>query len=125
MRITTAQQIIDIIKPIPADKFQANKFGWGSIENCETDDENNPVDNGMSCFLGHIHRHFNPNDIYAIGDFCGYGARELTRNFLYKVHKLDKDGSDVNNEATVNGYTESEIKERVMHLLTDMVAAGY
>jgi hypothetical protein len=106
-KITTAQQMIDIISPIPAEKF---------VEDVFTDRK------GKCCFLGHIHNHIagNPH-----GDFQGYGARHLTYIFLAKVHGLQYSGVDVNNSPEVNGYTEPVIKDRLMHMLEDMVKHGY
>lgn len=125
-RINTAQQIKDIIEPIPADKFQTDYFGWSIANPVNRDGIGfNIKDNGKSCFLGHIHRHFNPEDKIATGDRSGYGARQLTEKFLIEVHDLSVDGSDVNNSPCINGYKEPEIKDRIMHLLDDMIKAGY
>lgn len=121
-KITNAQQIIDIIEPIPAEKFITD--AWGNHE-------------GESCLMGHIHRKLNktgkilgiisinnPKDYH--GDNNGYGARSLTRKFLKERHGLtDVTGIDVNDSPTINGYTEPVIKDRVMHMLKDMVEAGY
>lgn len=113
-QITKAQEILDIISPIPADKFITGKFGYWD----------NP-ENGQSCFIGHINRALNP-DGSPFGNHQGFGARQLTQKFLGEVHNLwDCDGADVNNEDFINGYNEPEIKDRIMHLLNDMVKAGY
>lgn len=123
MRITTAQQIKDIIEPISAEKFQTHAYGH--FKDGWSGKNNGPEDNGCSCFLGHIHRHFDPTDGGARGDGDGYGARQLTEKFLREKHGVWEDGADVNNSPTVNGYNEPEIKDRVMHLINDMIAAGY
>jgi hypothetical protein len=47
---------------------------------------------------------------------------------LYLKNKYgyeDIDIADVNNNPVHNGYTEPVIKDRVIHLLIDMIAAGY
>jgi len=121
-KITNAKQILDIIAPIPADRFQPNYYGHMRGFNCKNSGE---TDNGCSCFLGHIHRHFEPTDGYAAGDGEGYGARYLTAKFLKEKHGISASGATVNNSPTINGYTEPEIKDRLMHMLTDMVEAGY
>lgn len=113
-RITSFKQIKEIIEPIPAELFQTDKFG----HTIRGGDNSGPVDNGKSCFLGHIHRHFDPEDKQASGDWDGFGARQLTRQFL-SAHGLSFDGADVNNAPLVNGYTEPEIKDRLMHMIED------
>jgi hypothetical protein len=106
--IKNAKQIIRIIKPIPAEQFCVRRY------------ENNI---GQCCFLGHIHKHISGRPM---GDFKGFGARELTEKFLTEKHELyGYDGADVNNDSNVNGYTEDNPKDRIMHLLNDMVKAGY
>ena len=112
-KITNFTQIKEIIEPIPADKFIISVYG------------NNE---GQSCFLGHIHRKLSGNSNNYTGDWNGYGARDLTKKFLQEKHGItdeDIDGATVNNEPTINGYTEPEIKDRVMHMIEDAIAAGY
>lgn len=120
-QITSAKQIKEILAPIPKELFQIYSYGkslWGSNSGEE--------DNGKSCALGHIHRHFIPNDPRAVGDRAGYGARQLTKQYLEEKYGLeDVDISDVNNDPEINGYTEPEIKDRVMHLIDDMIKDGY
>lgn len=105
--ITKVQQIIDIIQPIPETKF------------CVLDYQNNI---GQCCFLGHIHKHINGN---AYGDGNGFGARDLTKKFLKEKYNIQANGANVNNDTGVNGYNEATPKKRIMHLLTDMLEAGY
>lgn len=108
-KITKAQQIKDIIKPIPADQFCI-----GHYENS---------DKSQCCVLGHIHKHFGSD---AEGDGQGYGARQLSNEFLTEKHNLPFENiASVNNDTDINGYTEPVIKDRVMHLVEDMIAAGY
>ena len=101
--ITTFKQIKEIIAPIPADKFCTGDYVDGE---------------GRCCFLGHIQKHV-LNNPHADGD--GFGARELTRLFLKETFKTRYpiDGSDVNNDRNINGYTESIIKDRLMHMIED------
>lgn len=106
-QITKAQDMIDIIKPISDKKFCENTY---------------INDSGQCCFLGHIHTHINGE---ALGDLEGYGARELTRKFIDEIHGINADGADVNNGPLINGYKEKNPKKRIMHLLTDMLEAGY
>lgn len=119
-RIKSFKQIKDIIEPIPAELFQVGAFGhnpngvWGDIG-----DNKGPEDNGKSCFLGHIHRHFKPNSYLQTGNHNGYGARQLTRKFLEEVHGVNVDGSEVNNRTDINGYNQPEIKDRVMAMIED------
>lgn len=116
LQITSFHQIKDIIEPIPAEKFITGDYGDGQ---------------GNCCFLGHIHvalsRDKDPKnkDCYW-GDFNGYGARELTAEFLRETYpeeykKLGSllNGAQVNNSPTVNNYTEPVIKDRLMHMIED------
>lgn len=120
-KITSAQQIKDIIEPIPSHKFIPGTFGY---------------DNGSSCFLGHIHRHLNktgkkllfipvndPNNYF--GDYHGYGAQELTRKFLKEKHGIYASAIAINDTSRINGYNEPVIKDRLMHMIDDMIEAGY
>jgi len=101
MTITTFQQIKEIIEPIPADQF------------CTGDYQN---DEGQCCFLGHIHKHLFGDALAGDGD--GNGARELTKRFL-SDHGIWGDGSEVNNDNDIEGYTELIIKDRLMHMIED------
>ncbi len=107
-KITKAQQIIDIIEPIPAEIFC--KYSFVLRDSC--------------CFLGHINEKLGNSPV---ADRNGFGARELIAKFLQEVHrvKLNVDGTTVNDGPTVNGYNEPGIKDRIMHMLHDMKAAGY
>lgn len=111
-RIENAQQILDIIEPIPAKKFIIGSFG---------------NDSGCSCFGGHIHRALSPKGAHDyLGDFNAYGAFDLTERFIKEKHGINHiNGAHVNNSQMVNGYNEPEIKDRVVHLLKDMIEAGY
>ena len=106
-KITKAQQIKDILKDILKEDFIIEHY----------------IHKNKSCALGHIHRHFNSNDPY--GDGEGYGARELSKKFLLKKYSSLKNIATVNNTTTVAIYNEPEIKDRVMHLVEDMIKAGY
>jgi hypothetical protein len=55
-----------------------------------------------------------------------FGARQLTAKFLREKHNIhNANGADVNNSSRVNGYNETEIKDRLMHMINDGIAAGY
>lgn len=112
MTITKAIEIKAILAPIPNKNFINN--AWG-------------LDNSsLSCSLGHIHRALSPkgyNDY--TGDRGGYGAANIVYKFMREVHDLDSGMVSVNDENNVNGYTEPITKDRVMHLVNDMISAGY
>jgi hypothetical protein len=115
-KITNFTQIKEIIEPIPKEQFIAHKF-VDKVGNC--------------CFLGHINMHFNKSKSMTepckavAGD--GYGARELTAKFLKDKlgYNFSMDGSHINNSECYKPYTEKEIKDRVMHMINDAIAAGY
>lgn len=106
-RIANAQQIKDIIEPIPQDAF------------CTYDYQNIK---GQRCVLGHINYHFAQN---ALSDADGFGARELSARFLSSLKVPEySDISAVNNWVT-GEYKECTPKARVMHLIEDMIKGGY
>lgn len=113
VQITKAQQLKDIIEPIPAEAF------------CSGDYDNN---RGQCCFIGHVNKALvGVADPYSQGEANtdGFGARQLTAKFLREVHGCYDDGAEVNNNPTVNGYTEPIIKDRLMHMINDMIEKGY
>lgn len=107
-KITKAQQIKDILAPIPAENFIVDTYEL----------------HGKYCALGHIHMALSGDEY---GDRMGFGARKLTEKFLKEKHNTEMEEciAAVNNRPDVNGYTEPVIKDRVMHLVEDMIAAGY
>ena len=109
----------ELLEGVPANEFIIGDY---------TDDE------GKCCAIGHLFRlssddptnynHDNCKDQYEgkIFDF----VRHDVSKYINDVHKeYGTDLSDVNNTSNVNGYTEYEAKERVIHLLDDMIEAGY
>lgn len=111
-KITQAIQIKKILLPIPPEKFITDYFGKHGTDN--------------SCFLGHINRALSlKGQSDYMGDWDGYGARDLTYKFLSEEHGIHTSGVEVNNAPNVNGYTEPVIKDRVMHMVEDMIKAGY
>lgn len=115
-----ATQIKELLLPIPADDFITEKFS---------------NETGKCCFLGHLQRltsddpsdysFYNCNDKLAYNKGDETGARDLTKDFLTKIHGIYCDGSSVNNQTDVNGYNEPIIKDRLMHMVNDMIKAGY
>lgn len=112
---TLAQKALRLLSEIPADKFITGDFSDGK---------------GNCCALGHYKRltSNNPDD-YSKENCNDLTSREsklrvLSSQFLYKKHELVADLADVNNTEKVNGYVEADIKERVIHCLTDMVKEG-
>lgn len=110
MMITKASEVKAIIEPIPNEEFITGKF---------------MNSRGQSCFLGHINRTISLSGD-ANEDFNGFGTRELTAKFLREIHGSNYlDGTHVNNWNDINGYNEDNPKDRVMHLVNDMIKAGY
>lgn len=105
-----ATKALEILSPIPAEKFII-----GSYQGYR--------DPSRGCALGLIHMHFNPADAH--GDLHGFGIRQLSERFLVERYNIAEDIASVNNEDNINGYTEPVIKDRVIHLLKDMIEAGY
>lgn len=115
METINAKKALEIIEPIPAEQFCTGVF----------DNEM-----GQCCVIGHICKALTANtgggyngDAYA--DYDGFGIRGLSREFIKKHHNIPDSIASVNNNIDVNGYTEPVIKDRVVHLLKDMILAGY
>lgn len=117
----TASRAKELLLPIPEENFITGIF---------TDGES------KCCVMGHLQRLTSDNpdsyqrenckDISFYGDLQDTtGFRRKTRHFLSERFGVYSDIAEVNNENTINGYTEESIKARVMHLLDDMIAAGY
>jgi len=109
-----AQEALDLLLPIPAEDFITSEYTDG-VSKC--------------CAVGHIMRltSGNPTDYSDsnCNDHFQHSIRETTETFNQEKHQVDRDISSVNNGTRVNGYTEPVIKDRVIHLLKDMVEAGY
>lgn len=114
-KIKNAQQMLDIILPIPEDKIVIGTFYDGDGKGCFIGQINNALYEGQST---EEKERFDSN-------WDGYGARQLTKRFLKEKHDIDENGAHVNNYPGVNGYNEDTPKARVVHMLQDMVASGY
>lgn len=112
-----AKKALEILTPIPPEKFIVLSYQGYS-------------DKTSGCAIGLIHMHFfpggHPVNSLEIEAENGYGIRQLSKNFLSEKHGVvGEDITSVNNKSETNGYTEPEIKDRVIHLLNDMAEAGY
>ncbi len=114
---TICQQAHRLLKDIPADQFIINRF---------SDEES------KCCVVGHFVRltSENPAD-YSENNCCDWGRpasklRLTTRDFIKeRVTWRDRDITDVNNTTTINGWTDPDIKTRVINFLEDAIKAGY
>lgn len=116
---TFVQKIKELIAPIPQDEFIADLF---------TDQE------GKCCVLGHVIRltsndpkDYN-SDMLLRGDTTSTAEKLRTESMKFMKEKYDLDYTNIihaNNSNRVNGYTNPSIKDRVMHVLDDMIKAGY
>jgi hypothetical protein len=122
--ITKAQQIKDILEPIPEHMFMTDglyTYEDGEPRNSMLSYEPTK-DIGKSCAVGHINRVIGKHPAINIH---GFGAIPLTQKFLVDRFGLQATLVTVNDSLFVNGYTDPSIKVRVMHLLDDMIKAGY
>lgn len=114
----TASKIKEILEPIPADQWITDIF---------TDYE------GKCCAVGHFQRLTSSDPSDYSRENCKDDpwedpspVRVLTEKFLTEVHDRRIESiANVNNDPIINGYTEDDPKARVMHLLDDMIKAGY
>jgi hypothetical protein len=83
------------------------------------------------CALGHYSRLCGNHFDYSLSN-CRQGDALQWTSYNFFVNSLGKNLSSnmmniahINNAPGICGYNEPEIKDRVIHLLKDMVAAGY
>ncbi len=113
---TLAQEALRLIKDVPKEDFILNKM---------TDEHS------KCCVVGHYIRlkSNNPMD-YSHKNCTGFITaepllRESAAFLLSQGSSTFKTIITVNNGIQLVVYTEPEIKDRVIHLLEDMVEAGY
>lgn len=108
-----AKQALELLEPIPAKDFITDRF---------TDEHS------KCCVVGHLQRltSKDPNNYssYNCSDDCANPVRTKSEEFLRKKGFPGYNIATVNNHA-VNGYKQKRIKTRVIHLLKDMIKAGY
>ncbi len=110
---TIAQKAYRLLKGVPDNKW-TDSF----------------LNNGKCCALGHYNRLTSGTPKKYEYSNCRYGEgtdylTEETKDFLLKYHSLNSNIMCVNDENTVNGYTQKKMKARVLSLLKDMTKAGY
>ncbi len=116
---TTAQKALRLLSEVPKEQFIVDDF----------------TDNiGKCCAIGHYQRltSKNPNDYSRENCDDSYieiedsPIRTISEKFLlkYGMGYSYLSIANINNKPNINGYTEPEIKDRVIHLLEDMVAEG-
>ncbi len=114
---TLAQKAFRLLSEVPQNDFIIGEFGDGI---------------GKCCAIGHFQRltSSNPTD-YSNNNCCDNDRlknddlRTASNNFLRQKYGLKYSCiANVNNANKTNGYTEEIIKDRVIHLLKDMVAEG-
>ena len=110
----TVQRALDILEPIPKKKFIINNYS------CDI--------KGKHCSIGFIAVHFANCEIgidYSTPEILEFRCK--TRDYIRDNHEEDfqSDITRVNDSRTVNGYTEHHPKDRVIHLLKDMLFDGY
>ena len=122
MNATIAKELLD---PIPAKDFITNSFS---------------DNNGKCCGIGHLIRltsknpdNYSPNNCSDRTYKYGTGGvrifvRDKVDRFMKKEHNINLYGdglSEINNRDCHNGYTQKKVKARIIHLLKDMIKAGY
>jgi hypothetical protein len=116
---TIAQKAYRLLYPIPAEQWCTNMYSNGK---------------NSYCAIGHLNRlnALNPNDYPIDISIRGWGYNSslsaAIKMFFEKQHNI-KESFDllasVNDAKDIAIYTEETPKDRVMHLLTDMIAAGF
>jgi hypothetical protein len=111
----TASKAIELLKDIPEEDFITDRF---------TDKQ------GKCCAIGHLQRLTSQNPTNYSQNNCSDriegDIRIASNKYLTEAYNLSYESiASVNNENTINGYNENTPKQRVLHLLEDMVKAGY
>lgn len=128
-KIENASQAREILALIPKDKWVVGILGF---------------DNGSSCAIGHINRFCNTHKVKKgilpflnkkENDYSYYkGASSISDewNFTKLVQKFFKEtkmregvSPAYINDSPCHGYHEDHPKDRIMHMLDDMIKAGY
>lgn len=114
---TIAQKALRLLSEVPEEDFIMGRF-TDEVSKC--------------CAIGHFVRLTSPNptnfsflncsDNYSCSDKI---LRTISESFLQRKNISDKNIATVNDSTEINGYTEPGIKDRVIHLLKDMIEAGY
>ena len=109
---TLAQRALDLLSPIPADQWTTKTYGFG------------PERPQKHCALGHLNL-LAGSKLASISNenLSEFELSDLTNRFL-KSKGLTGDIVSVNDTTDVPGYTEDNPKDRIIHLLSDMVAVG-
>lgn len=117
---TITQEALRLLQEVPKENWIEGRF---------TDEV------GSCCAVGHYTRlkSSNPDD-YSMTNCSDwiegkeeiYKFRELTDEYITNKYGLVwYNVADVNNNDDVNGYNEDNPKDRVIHLLEDMIKDGY
>lgn len=124
MEETIAQKALRLLEPIPPENWCTDQYAKTVVED--------GAEINQCCIIGHWTRlHSDDPNLYSntnCNDILNFGTsfRNQTKKFLIEKFDLNlTDAADVNNGPYANGYTEPVIKDRCIHLLKDMVEAGY
>lgn len=107
---TIAQRAKRLLSPIPAEEFTTERGFTDEMSKC--------------CAIGHLNRLENNPIDYSIRNCSLYGDDSLSA----EIEKLSSElGFHIwsVNDKLIGPYQEKTAKDRVMHLLEDMIAAGY
>jgi hypothetical protein len=112
--IMDAQEARNLLLPIPKEDFITFAFS-NEIDKC--------------CAIGHLQRlSSSDKDDYSFANCADNHSspfRDLSYGYIKKTYGVHYSIASVNNSDTINGYNESHPKDRVIHLLDDMITAGY
>lgn len=106
----TASEALKLVKSIPKRNWTVNEYTDG-ISKC--------------CFTGHLHRLISndPND-YGLKN-CSTHHKEGLTKFFIEVFAVCGNFPFMINDIQVGVYQEDHPKDRVIHLLQDMIKAGH
>lgn len=118
MQELTASQVKEILEPIPNELFIAGAYYYSEGRQPE-----------KCCSIGHIRKVLSGVEKYdsITPESCALSNTFRNKSERFIRNKYDLESFDivtVNDSEVVNNYTEPEIKNRVMHLLDDMIKAG-
>lgn len=114
MEKTIAQEALEILEPIPHDQWTTDMY--------------HNEDQTQCCAIGHFNRAKSGKPDYSEAEAL---LREKSYKFLtasgiiIPTKYATIDIVSVNDDDFIKGYNEDNPKDRVIHLLKDMVEAGY
>ncbi len=107
----TPKKAIEMLTPIPKEEFTTGVFSRPSVKQC--------------CAMGHLRRLLskNPDNYSAANDFNKKVNKldDKVQEYTKKKHGYAYGIPSINDRDDINGYNEDNPKDRIMHVLKEML----